>query len=367
MASCWQTKYKFYTQALPSFNCPIKPKDLMQLACEEYIEARMLHCHTDKPWELETGPFEPNHFSSTTKSPYSLLVQAVDHWNSDVQALLKLFHFIPSWRLDDIMISVSSNGAGVGPHYDQYDVFLIQASGTRTWEVGPVYDESAAKTINAGLSQLSEMEVIERFDVVAGDVLYLPPGVAHNGVATSDDCMTISIGFRAPSHAEILTDFAAWNAEKTMDSQRFSDPGRALLKNPKEIQDSDIASIQNILMQYAQDTDQIRQWFGSVMTEQKYPELMPENLGYSLNDWMHALDDSSDVFLDPASRIAFDALHVFFDSRVYQRKILTAHQFNQMVTNDKFSASEFKQFIGHSEALDQLILDSLNLGTYYLE
>lgn len=367
LRSSWQRQFQYMKNALPDFCSPISPGELQLLATEEYIEARMLHCFTNEPWMLNAGPIAIEDCASQKGEPCSLLVQAVDQWNPEVQQLLKLFDFLPSWRLDDIMISLSTNGAGVGPHYDQYDVFLIQAQGTRNWKLGGIYDDDAPQTTNAGLKQLSNMDVIEEFSLVPGDILYLPPGTGHDGVATSDDCITISIGFRAPSHAEALTDFASFAADLTKDSQRFSDANRPTMQNPREISDWDIQNIQSILLEYAENKSLVKQWFGSLMTEQKYPELMPENLNYSKSDWLQGLSDADIVILDPASRISFDDEFIYIDARIYSRGLMTTTQGELFTDNDRFEPAAFTALFGHSDGLDQLLLECLNLGTFYLE
>jgi len=363
----WQKKFKLMNNALPGFQSPISPDELKQLATEEYIEARMLHCYKNEPWMLNAGPIALEDCTSQKGEPVSLLVQAVDQWNPPVQQLLKLFDFIPLWRVDDIMISLSSKGAGVGPHYDQYDVFLIQAKGTRDWRIGGTYDDNASQSNNGGLKQLSNMTVTDEYSLVAGDILYLPPGTGHDGIATSDDCITISIGFRAPSHAEALTDFASYAADLTKDSQRFSDPNRPEVKDPKEITDWDIQNIQSILLEHTQNTALVKQWFGSLMTEQKYPELMPENLNYKITDWLQGLEDADIVILDPASRIAYDDEFMYIDARVYPKNIMTAAQFSVLINNDQLDPADFKALFGNSDDLDTLLLECLNLGTFFLE
>lgn len=363
----WQKKHAFYRSSLEDFQCPISNEALHQLASEEYIEARVLHCHANGDWALNTGPIEASDIRPINNEPWSLLVQAVDQWHPEVQKLLQLFNFLPSWRLDDIMISLSSNGAGVGPHYDQYDVFLIQAQGTRTWNIGETFDDSAPMINTAGLKQLAKMDVIESYSVKPGDVLYLPPGTGHDGIATSDNCMTISVGFRAPSHAEILTDFSSWLAENTRDSDRFNDADRPVSKSPKQITDWDIDNIQSILQSYIDDKDQLKKWFGSIMTEQKYPELMPDDMAYTLKDWKIALAEADKVNLDPASRIAFDDSNLFIDARVYSREYISDQQLGLITGTATFSTKEFKSLFSCSKQLDQMLLESLNKGTFYIE
>lgn len=362
----WQKKPCLLQQIWPDFTSPVSAQELRWLAEEPLVEARCVKRTETNDWLVADGPFEPEALPSNQEAGWTLLVQAADHWVPEVQQLLAYFRWLPSWRLDDIMVSLSNTGGGVGPHYDQYDVFLIQAQGTRTWQVGSVCDDSTPMKIDSGLKQLEQMEVRDTHQVSAGDILYIPPGVSHNGIATSDDCITLSVGFRAPSHGEILTDFFAWQAEKTRDSDRFSDGDRPIAIEPDSITDWDIVQLQSILRRYADDTTELRRWFGSVMTEPKYPELMPENLGHSLEDWQDALADADWLCVEPASRIAVDKDHLFVDARVYPRANAQPMLEQQLLNKTAIDAQAALALFGQSDRQDHLLLTSLNQGTLYI-
>ena len=154
----WQKKSLLIPKAFPDFKSPITADELAGLSLEEEVESRIILEHGNTPWELRQGPFSEDSYSALPDSHWTLLVQAVNHWVPEVQELLKHFNFIPSWRFDDIMISYATDGGSVGPHYDQYDVFLLQAEGKRHWQVGPVYNEQAPTLSGTPLHILSEFE-----------------------------------------------------------------------------------------------------------------------------------------------------------------------------------------------------------------
>ena len=197
LAEYWQKKPLLIRNAFPSMSVPIEADELAGLACEAFVESRLIiqDAVSDK-WELTHGPFTEKTFQSLPEKHWTLLVQAVDHWVPAAAEFLTQFHFIPSWRIDDLMISYSADGGGVGPHYDNYDVFLVQAQGRRQWEVGGSYDAEAPRRPDTPVMILSDWEPQQQWILESGDMLYVPPRVGHNGIAVGNDCMTCSVGFR---------------------------------------------------------------------------------------------------------------------------------------------------------------------------
>ncbi len=298
----WQKKPLLIRQAIPDFVSPLSADELAGLSLEEEVESRLILEKGETPWELRHGPFTEETFSSLPESHWTLLVQAVDHWVPEVHELLEYFRFLPSWRLEDIMISYATDGGNVGPHYDQFDVFLIQAEGKRRWQIGPLYDDQTPMVENTSLHILSEFNVLEDYVLEPGDMLYLPPGVGHHGVAEGE-CMTISVGFRAPSHRDILMQFTDFVSDQLSESLRYADPDQRLLKNPGEIDREAVNRVQAILKSYAEDKDLIAQWFGQAMTEPKHPQSAEEEI----ENWesLISLYGNSNLRLSEGSRIAY--------------------------------------------------------------
>ena len=199
----WQKKPLLIRNPWSGWRNPLDPDELAGLACEDGVESRLVR-HKRSGLKVEQGPFGAARFAKVGKAPWTLLVQAVDQLVPEVAALIDPFRFIPNWRIDDVMVSYATDGGGVGAHFDQYDVFLIQGLGQRRWQIGALCDADTELLPHDDLRLLAKFEPSDEWVLNPGDILYLPPRFAHNGVAVGDDCMTYSIGFRAPSRAELI-------------------------------------------------------------------------------------------------------------------------------------------------------------------
>ncbi|HJU26183.1 MAG TPA: cupin domain-containing protein, partial [Rhodanobacteraceae bacterium] len=221
----------------------------------------------DGQWQVRTGPFSESDFAKLPESHWTLLVQDVDKWDSDTAALLDRFAFVPNWRIDDVMVSYAIDGGGVGAHVDQYDVFLLQGAGQRRWSIDTHPDPSTAFREDVELKLLREFHPTHEWTLDPGDMLYLPPGVPHDGVALGE-CMTFSIGMRAPAASELLLDFAEHLAGTLPESQRYADPDLAPATAPGEIDGAALRRARRTLgpMAAALDEDDFADWFGSFAT-----------------------------------------------------------------------------------------------------
>lgn len=218
----WQKRPLLLRAALPGFRDPLTPRALLDLACHAEVESRLVFVRGGrKPYQMIEGPQDPRRLRRLPPANWTLLVQGVDRLVPRVAALLDLFSFIPRWRIDDVMVSFAVRGGTVGPHVDNYDVFLIQGRGRRRWQVQRRPDRS----LRRGL----ELQVLRRFEADAtwvlepGDMLYVPPGVAHYGVAL-EECLTYSVGFRAPSHRALVALFAERLIESIPEHRLYRDP-----------------------------------------------------------------------------------------------------------------------------------------------
>jgi len=227
----WQEVPLFVRNALPNVAGLIDGDELAGIACEGDADARIVTVYDDE-YRCEHGPFEESRFADLPGSDWTLLVQSVDQWVPAVATLLDRFEFLPRWRLDDIMISVSADGGGVGPHFDYYDVFLIQASGTRDWRIGQRCDEQTPLRNNPDLRLLREFELQAEHRLSAGDLLYVPAGCAHWGIAHGDNCITISVGFRAPSHRDLMLGAADQLADGLAENRRYRDSEKSIDDDP---------------------------------------------------------------------------------------------------------------------------------------
>jgi 50S ribosomal protein L16 3-hydroxylase len=268
----WQKRPLLVRNAFPGFVSPISPEDLAGLACEDAALSRIVaHEREHDRWLLRHGPFPEDLFPTLPQHDWTLLVQDVDKWDADVAALLRAFAFLPRWRIDDVMVSFAAPGGSVGAHVDQYDVFLLQGQGRRRWQV------DASESMHGKAPQVhfrldTELKLLQRFTPThdwvldAGDMLYLPPGVPHHGVA-EDACLTFSIGMRAPAAAELLGDFVDTLIADADEAQRYRDPDLVPASDPNEI---DAAAMGRVLEGLnalrMNDADRLGDWFGRFIT-----------------------------------------------------------------------------------------------------
>ena len=263
----WQKKPLLVRNAFPGFESPLQPEDLAGLACEDGVLARIVaHEPEGDKWMLRHGPFPEELFPTLPRHDWTLLVQDVDKWDADVRALLDRFDFLPRWRIDDVMVSFAAPGGSVGAHVDQYDVFLLQAQGRRRWQI----DDRPNPPVHFRLDV--ELKLLQRFDPThdwvlgPGDMLYLPPGVPHHGVA-EDACLTFSVGMRAPAAAELLGDFVDTLASEADESLRFADPDLEPAKDAYEIDATAMERVVEALNTLRMnDPARLGEWFGRFIT-----------------------------------------------------------------------------------------------------
>ncbi len=299
----WQKKPLLVRQAISDFESPISADELAGLALEEEVESRLVLEHGERPWELRRGPFEEDAFSTLPERDWTLLVQAVDQFVPEVAELLQHFRFLPSWRIDDVMISFATPGGGVGPHFDNYDVFLLQGQGRRRWKIGQMCDSDSPMLEHADLRILANFEQTDEWVLEPGDMLYLPPRLAHYGTA-EDDCMTYSVGFRAPSAAEVLTHFTDFLSQFLPDEERYSDAGTVPASDPHQIQRDSLDRLKALLNEHMGDERLLMTWFGQFMTEPKYPELVA---GTELNEeeLLEQIENGAMLVRNPSARLAW--------------------------------------------------------------
>ncbi|MGU9826883.1 ribosomal protein uL16 3-hydroxylase [Pseudomonas sp. LF242] len=299
----WQKKPLLIRQAIPDFESPIDADELAGLALEEEVESRLVIEHGERPWELRRGPFAEDAFSTLPEREWTLLVQAVDQFVPEVAELLEHFRFLPSWRIDDVMISFAAPGGSVGPHFDNYDVFLLQAQGKRNWKIGQMCNSESPLLQHADLRILAEFEQSEEWMLEPGDMLYLPPRLAHFGIA-EDDCMTYSVGFRAPSAAEVLTHFTDFLSQYLTDEERYTDADAQPASDPHQIQGDALDRLKSLLAEHMSDERMLLTWFGQFMTEPRYPELVAgEELGEE--DFVNSLEGGAILVRNPSARMAW--------------------------------------------------------------
>jgi 50S ribosomal protein L16 3-hydroxylase len=317
----WQKKPLLIRGAFEAFRDPLSPDDLAGLSCEPSALARIVvHEARRDRWKLRAGPFDPADFAKLPKRDWTLLVQDVDKWDADVAALLARFSFLPRWRIDDIMVSYAVDGGSVGAHVDNYDVFLLQGLGRRNWRISTDPRASKATREDADIKLLRRFEPTHEWVLEAGDMLYLPPGVPHHGVAIGE-CMTYSVGMRAPSRAELLVDFAETFAAEWPEELRFGDAEIAPADGDGEIDEAAIARAFAAMPWLRADSAEpdastIRTWFASFITRYRSAlSAVPRARKISDADLARAYASGADVVRNPWSRAAW--LRAGRDARLF--------------------------------------------------
>jgi 50S ribosomal protein L16 3-hydroxylase len=252
----WQRAPRLLKRALRGFSAPIDEHDLAALACEPESISRLIEFDgRRKRFKLEYGPFDEARLGKLPRSNWTLLVQDVDKWLPEVmRPLLSQFQFLPSWRVEDLMVSFATAGGSVGAHVDQYDVFLLQARGRRHWLIDDRAESDLSLDHEAPLKLLKHFKPNKQWVLEPGDMLYLPPGVPHHGVAL-DDCMTFSIGLRAPSDAEALAAVAIALTESVGERARYTDAKTSMSKSRHELDAAAIKRFRKLMLSAVQGLD----------------------------------------------------------------------------------------------------------------
>lgn len=261
----WQKKPLLIRGALPDFNGLLSPKQAIELACTEDVQARLI-TQRHGQFDLQQSPFTAKDFKGLSKIQWTVLVQGLNHHLAAATALLKLFDFIPHARLDDLMVSYAPKGGGVGPHFDPYDVFLLQGMGHRRWQISTQADRTLIE--GAPLRILKDFKVEQEWVLAPGDMLYLPPQCAHNGIA-EDDCMTYSIGFRTPAYQELAEQFLVYLQDRICVEGNYADPDLKTQKHPSEISPEMLNQVEQAIKQVRWDRGDIANFLGCYLSEPK--------------------------------------------------------------------------------------------------
>ncbi|WP_089397959.1 cupin domain-containing protein [Noviherbaspirillum humi] len=317
----WHKKPLLIRNAFPGFKAPVPRDALFQLAASDEVESRLI-THFDNHWEMQHGPFDQ--LPSPAKPQWTLLVQGVNLHDEKADALLQQFRLIPDARLDDLMISYATDGGGVGPHFDSYDVFLLQAHGQRRWQIGAQKNLDLIEGMP--LKILKRFKPQEEFVLEPGDMLYLPPHFAHDGVAVGE-CMTYSIGFRAPAYQELGEAFLQFMADSIEIPGRYADPDLTATARPAEIGDAMVSRIAEEIRKIRFDDEDIAIFLGEFLSEPK-PNVFfqPPSRKLSLDRFMQSASKRG-LALSPKTRMLYRGKHVFINGESFNagradRKVL---------------------------------------------
>ncbi|MGJ3700683.1 JmjC domain-containing protein [Variovorax sp. AFSI2.2] len=316
MRQYWQKKPLLVRQAIPAMVPPIERGALFALAEREDVESRLIR-QGKAGWTLRHGPLARRALPPLKQPAWTLLVQGVDLHHDGVHALLQQFRFLPDARLDDLMISYASDQGGVGAHFDSYDVFLLQAQGTRRWSIGKQSDLRLQQGVP--LKILEHFEPEQSFVLEPGDMLYLPPRYAHDGVAVGDDCMTCSIGLRSSAVGELGADLLARIAQAYSEAledagpaelARYRDPTQPAVDAPAAMPAALQAFARKAVDAALRDPDAIDRALGESLTEPK------ANVWF--DEGAEAPDGLNQVVLDRRTRMLYDARHLYINGESFR-------------------------------------------------
>jgi 50S ribosomal protein L16 3-hydroxylase len=305
LAEYWQKKPLLVRNAIPEIADILEPNDIMELALDENVNARLIKQKDKDPnqWSVKSSPLIKADFQKMPKL-WSVLIQAVDHYSFDLAALWKKFPFIPQWRRDDIMVSYAPQGGSVGQHFDFYDVFLVQGYGHRRWQLGQMCNADTEFVAGQPLRLLPEMDI--NFDEVLapGDLLYVPPGLAHYGVA-EDDCLTYSFGFRMPN----VTDMMDRVSDKFSENSALKNPLLDIIRDQQsaigQVTGNELEYLKTKLFEHLQNSNILEDAIMSLMSEPKYLDNIPEAEEIGTGDLEAVLEQGYQLLMEPASRLLY--------------------------------------------------------------
>ncbi len=303
LSEYWQKRPLLVRGAIPNFNDPLSPEELAGLACEAEVESRLVSNQNNR-WHLRHGPFTDPDFLDLPENDWTLLVQDVEKHLPKLNHLLEPFRFIPDWRVDDLMVSYAATHGSVGPHVDEYDVFLLQGMGRRRWQIGVPSEAEDDLLADTELRILANFCPTQEWVLESGDMLYLPPRLPHHGIAL-EPCLGYSVGFRAPSHQELLSGFMDFMLDRVGSRTRYRDPDLPLQDNPGQITAATLDQIKTILDRYLHpDERAMERWFGRFVTEPKHSiQVNPEPEAPNILQ-VH-LEQGGHIEHNPGSRFAY--------------------------------------------------------------
>lgn len=362
----WQKKPLVLRGALPDFTPPVSAEELAGLSLEDEVESRIVVQHGEKDYKLLKGPFTEETYQSLPDENWTLLIQGMDRLVPEVTDILNDFDFLPRWRIDDIMISYATTGGNVGPHFDHYDVFLLQAAGKRRWQL------TSQDCVEDNYIQGVDLRLMETFNVEddfvfeAGDILYIPPKWGHHGIALDDECMTYSIGYRTYRGQELWDSFGDHLSEMASFKDLYMDPQWPANLNPGEITDDAASQAQQLLQKVLEDKALMKTWFGRFATQldqvaaQQLPEPLSEEETPDIEDFMSALQIEPGLVKDPVCRFAYSQVEgktlLYINGAIWEAFGAT-DSFMAKLANQSFLTQEEIMLAGNNEGNIKLLLD----------
>lgn len=345
----WQKKPILLRNTLPDFETPISAEELAGLSLEEEIESRMVIQHGPEDYELKRGPFDESIYSELPDENWTLLVQGCDRLLPEVADILNDFDFLPRWRIDDIMISYATEGGNVGPHFDHYDVFLLQAAGQRNWQITSKDCTEENYIQGVDLRLMKTFEVEDSFVLNPGDILYLPPKVGHHGIALDNECMTFSVGYRSYRGQELWDSLGDHLSEHSLFKELYYDPQMPAHLKPGEVTLATAMQAKQLIEKKLQDPKLLQTWFARFATKldqaaaQQLPEPLTEDEIPALSEFVEALQVEHGLIKDAVCRFAYTEIdgqtQLYINGAIWET-FGAPDEFIQTLANQNFFTQE---------------------------
>ena len=343
----WHKKPLLVRQALPGVQPPLPRAELFALAEQEGVESRLVQRTGSAPtaWRVRPGPLPRRALPPLSRAGWTLLVQGLDLHVPAAREMLERFRFVPDVRLDDLMVSWASPGGGVGAHVDSYDVFLVQVQGRREWRIAPPAGRGEPAWVEgAPLKQLRDFTPTQAWVLEPGDLLYLPPGWGHDGTAVGGDCMTCSVGFRAPSEGELARELLLRLSEDEGEAALYRDPGQAATAQPGAVPAALLQFAQRALQRHLADPQALPRALGEILTEPKPQTCFEASAPVAA---------AGSVELDARTRMAYDARHVFINGESFVAGGRDARLMRQLADERRLSARALRGLSADASSLLQ--------------
>lgn len=366
LADYWQKKPILLRNALPNFEAPIAPEELAGLSLEEQVESRIVVQNGAQDYQLRRGPFTEDDYAELPEENWTLLVQGCDRLMPEIADILNDFDFLPRWRIDDIMISYATKGGNVGPHFDHYDVFLLQAAGKRQWRLTSqdCIEENYIQGVDLRLMKTFNIE--QDFVLEAGDILYLPPKVGHHGVALDDQCMTFSIGYRSYRGQELWDSLGDHLSEHSLFKELYFDPKMQTDLCPGEVTLDAALQAKSLMEAKLQDPKLLQTWFARFATQldqvaaTQLPEPLTAEETPQLSEFVDALYDEHGLIKDPVCRFAFtniDGQTTLYINGAIWESFSAPDEFLQLLANQQFLTQEVLAKFLENDGVRELLFD----------
>ncbi len=363
----WQKKPCLIRQGFPELEFPLSPDEVAGLALEAEVPSRILQETGDAlGWSVRHGPFSEEDFSTLPPERWTLLITDLEKVLPEMQALIEPFRFIPDWRIDDLMISYAADQGSVGPHLDEYDVFLVQVQGKRQWQINNRRYTDDEYLPNPDLKLLSTFEAEQTWVLEPGDILYLPPNVAHHGIAQGE-CMTCSVGFRAPVYDDMLGSLADFLMDRPGTHPRYRDPNLKSTDRPGRIANSDLRQLRDGLKRILEiDDAAFAKWFGSYSTQAGLDWVEPLTRAIDDKELMIWLQAGHGLSRSTASRLAYveqkNTLLFFADGQSWKLDSTHLAFIDRLCTQFDYDPVELLPALEQAPELTRLILELVNAG-----